>query len=441
MIKLSFISLHSVHKSELLPGVFFTCINTDKFKSGCITVNMLCGLSHETAAANALLPRVLRRGSKNLPDMESISAALDELYGVRLEPIVRKKGEIQSVGLYCDFPDDRYIPGGESVLERAVGIVGDILLNPYMPGGNFCSDYTESEKSNLIDDIRAAINDKRGYAVDRLLEEMCAGEAYGISKLGNESEAAEITAESLTARYNEIVRNSRIEIFYCGSADFERVKAALMSALAPLPGRKEAGLPVTNIIYSPVSDTPRHFKEKLDVSQGKLTVGFRIGDTMKNPNYPALMMFNAIYGGTISSKLFLNVRERLSLCYYASSMADKHKGVMLVSSGVEFANFNTALDEILIQLENIKNGDISDWEYTAAKRSVITSIKSALDRPGGLEELYFDTVVASVSYDPVDISDMIEAVTIRDVIDIASGVKLDSVYFLCGLDFTEDNSI
>ena len=424
---------HLITKSEIKPGVSLTCISTDKFKSGCFTVNFLSHLKHETAASNALLPRVLRRGSANLPDMESITAALDDLYGVRIEPIVRKKGELQCIGFYADFPDDRYIPDGESVLERAVSIVGEIVLSPYMHDGNLCSNYTESEKSNLIDDIRAAINDKRGYAVDRLLEEMCSDEAFGISKLGSENEAHAITHKSLTAHYHSLISNSRVEILYCGSANPARVNSAIEAAFKKLPVRSETDIPGTDIVYEPVANTPRRFTENLDVSQGKLTVGFRVGEAMKNPDYPTLMILNAIYGGCVSSKLFLNVREKLSLCYYASSMLDKHKGVMLVSSGVEFKNFDTALDEILAQLESLKSGDISDWEFTAAKRSIITSIKSALDRPGGLEELYFDSTISAVHYDPIKLSDMIEAVTTVSVVDASAGIKTDSIYLLSGL--------
>jgi len=364
--------------------------------------------------------------------MESISAALDDLYGVRIEPIIRKKGEIHCIGFYTDFPDERYIPDSGDILEKAISIVGEMILSPYISEGNLCSDYTGSEKSNLIDDIRAAINDKRGYAIDRLLEEMCSGEAFGISKLGSEDEALKITNTKLTEHYHNILRNSQIKILYCGSSDPKRVESAIKSTFKELPERNVADMPKTTIIYSPLTDTPRRFAETLDVSQGKLTVGFRMGDTMKNPDYTALMLFNALYGGSISSKLFLNVRERLSLCYYASSMLDKHKGILLVSSGVDFANFDTALDEILAQLEDVKNSEISEWEFTSAKRSVITSVKSALDRPGGLEELYFDSAVATVCYDPVELSNMVEATTLERVVNIAFGIKTDSLYLLSG---------
>ena len=364
--------------------------------------------------------------------MERISAALDDLYGVRIEPIVRKKGELHSIGFYVDFPDDRYLPDGEAVLERAINIVCEILLSPDLKEGKLREDYIESEKSNLIDDIRAAINDKRGYSIDRLLEKMCKTEAFGVNRLGTEPEAQKITGKSLTAHYHNIIKNSQIEIFYCGSAESALVEAAFIAALSALPGRVKTEIPKTNVILKPSGDKLRRFTEKLEVSQGKLTVGFRIGDAMKTPDYPALMVLNAIYGGSITSKLFLNVRERLGLCYYASSIMDKHKGIMLVASGVEFSNFKTALSEILVQLESIKQGDVSDLEIICAKRVIVTSIKSALDRPGGLEELYFDSSICAVPYDPLKLSDMVEAVTLERISSAVAGIKPDSVYFLSG---------
>ena len=430
--KLSLTNLHTIYKSELKPGVDLTCISTAKFKSGCITVNLLCELNRETASANALLPRVLRRGTSNLPDMESISAALDDLYGVRVEPIIRKKGEMHCIGFYADFPDDRYIRDGQNILGDTIGIIGEMLLSPYMHEGNLCEDYTASEKSNLIDDIQASINDKRGYAIDRLLEEMCCDEAFGISKLGSEDKVNEITCETLTAHYHEVIKNSRIEILYCGSAKPKRVQAAIEKAFNTLPERPDAPVPETKIIYHPHSDEPRCFADSLDVTQGKLTIGFRLGDVMKFPDYPALMILNSLFGGGVSSKLFLNVREKLSLCYYASSMLDKHKGVMLVASGVDFSKFDAAQDEILAQLESIKNGNVREWEFNAAINSVKTSIQSALDRVNGLEELYFDSAVSSFNYDPVNLNDMLDTVTPERVINVASGIKVDSVYRLSG---------
>jgi len=369
--------------------------------------------------------------------MESIAVALDNLYGVRVEPIVRKRGEVHSIGFYADFPDDRYIPNNETILEKSIDIVGEMLTSPYMQNNSLSEEYTEGEKANLIDDIRAVINDKQGYATNRLLEEMCDGESYAVNKLGSEEDTFAITHQSLTAHYNEIINNSRIEIVFCGSTDPDRVKSAFKSTFNSLNERPNADIPKTNVIYDPPSESPRRITESLDVSQGKLVIGFRMGEAMKNPDPPTLILLNAIYGGSITSKLFLNVREKLSLCYYASSMVEKYKGIMLVSSGVEFANFKVALKEILDQLDNVKNGDISEWEFTSAKRSIVTSAKSALDRPGGIEELYFDSTISMAPYDPIELSEMIEAVTLESVIKAASGIKPDSIYLLSGLDTTE----
>jgi len=421
-----------VHKTQLAPGVTLTCVNADRFKSNSITINFINALDEKTASKNALLPRVLRRGSINYPDMEKLSAVLDDLYGVCVEPIVRKKGEMHCVGFFVDFVDDRYLPNGESLLEGATKIACEILLYPATDNGNLLDDYVQSEKSNLIDDIRATINDKRGYALDRLLSEMCSDEAYGVGRLGSESEAEAITSESLTAHHRHLLGTAKIELLYCGAAEPKRVEDAFKSALKDLPGEKRNDTPETNIIFEPISDTPRLFEESLDVTQGKLSMGFRLGDTMRNPDLPTLMVLNAIYGGEISSKLFLNVRERLSLCYYVSSMIDKYKGLMIVTSGVDFSKRDAAQSEILSLLDEVKQGKISEAEITAAKRSIVTSMNSALDRLGGLEGLYFDSALCTPTYDPAALSDKILEVTPESVAKAASDIKLDSVYFLSG---------
>ena len=420
------------HRIRISPEVALTCVKTDKFKTGCLSINLVTGLRRDTAALTALLPRVLRRGSAKLPDMELISAALDELYGARVEPIVRKKGELQCVGIFADFPDDRFIPGAQDILEKTAALAGEILLCPDLHDGLLRADYVESEKSNLIDDIRAGINDKRGYSIDRLLEQMCAGEAFGVNRFGDEENALKITPETLTAHYHRLIADSRVEVFYCGSAEVDRVKAALASVFEKLPPRVGITAPKTEVILHPAEGAPRRFTEELDVSQGKLSVGFRLGSAMENPNYPALIVFNAVYGGSVTSKLFMNVREKLALCYYASSILEKHKGIMLVASGVEFSKFDVALDEILLQLNHVKTGEVSEWELESSKRSVTTAIKSAMDRQSGLEDLYFDSSIAAVSYDPDELCALVEAVTLQEVVEIAAGVETDSIYLLVG---------
>ncbi len=419
-------------RKQIMPDVTLTSVRTDKFKTCCLSVNLITKLDKETAAKNALLPRVLLRGTATHPDMQSINSYLDGLYGARIVPMVRKKGENHCIGFMADFIDDDFVPHGEEILEKTAALLGEMLVSPNTHGGLLQASYVDSERKNLIDDIRAAINDKRRYALDRLFELMCSDEAFGVGRLGTESAAESITALSLTKHFKQLLATSRIEIFYCGAHSAARVEAALVEAFSSLPRMGKAERLITDIVLEPPSETPRSFTDVLDVGQGKLSVGFRLGKAMLSPNYAVLLVFNAVYGGSVTSKLFTNVREKLSLCYYASSVIEKHKGILAVTSGVEFSKFDAALSEILAQLDAIKNGDVTDWELQSAKREVITSIKATMDKLSGLEELFFDQSIASIKITPDELAALADGVTREEIQTLASGITLDSVYYLTG---------
>ena len=373
-------------RKKIMPFVELTCLRTDKFKTGCLSVNLLTRLSRENASKNALIPHVLRRGSTGHPDMESISAALDELYGARIEPVVRKKGEVQAVGFFADFADDAFVPGGEQVLEKVTALMGE-LLRP-IPGAAFSCPHVDSEREKLLERLRARINDKRSYAVQRLFELMCFSEDYATDRMGTEEEAQSINYQKLTRHYKQLLQCAPIEVFYCGGADPLRVERAVKSALVTLLRGEPDDDIGTDIRINTVEENPRYFTEELSITQGKLSVGFRLGECMYNPNMAAIRVFNAVYGGSVTSKLFMNVREKLSLCYYANSAIDRHKGLMVVSSGIEFDKYDAALSEIFAQLEAVKKGDITDDELAAARKAVATELRSAMDSSGALEDFW-----------------------------------------------------
>jgi predicted Zn-dependent peptidase len=355
-----------VTRTQLLPGVHLTAVQTQKFKSSVLGMQFLLPLAREQAALHALLPMVLRRGTAEHPDMESLSAVLDELYGGSLEPTVRKKGETQCVGFVGSFLDDAYTLDGSAVLEPSAALLGELVLRPYTRDEVFCPDYTRQERENLVTRIRAQVNDKRQYAQVRVVAEMCAGEPFGVDKLGDEASAAAITPQKLWDCYQQVLRTAPIEFYYCGSAPLERVRAAVQAIVDGLPAGERAPLARPEKGNAPAQ--PRRVEEALDVTQGKLAMGFRTCIDAWDEDYPALMLLNAVYGGTTTSKLFLNVRERLSLCYYASSGLMKYKDVMLVSSGVEFSKVGQAQDEILAQLQACKDGGFTDDELEWAAR-------------------------------------------------------------------------
>lgn len=419
--------------SELImPNVVLTCLQTDKFKTGCLSINLLTPLLRETAAKNALVPMVLSRGTASLPDMAAISARLDALYGARLKPVIRKKGEIQVVGLYADFADDAFISDDSGLLEKVTALMGEMLLMPKTHGGLLLKDYVESEREQLLELIRGRINEKRYYSIQRLFELMCSVEDYAVDKLGSESEAENITAAALTKHYHSLLADSPVEVFYCGSADFYRVRAAVTGALSALP-RSEAEPDLgTDIRMNSLEEAPRYFEDRLHVTQGKLAIGFRLGDCMEDPNPAAIRVFNAVYGGSVTSKLFMNVRERLSLCYFASSLVDLHKGILAVSSGIEFDKFDAARDEIFAQLEAVRRGEITEEELSGAKNYVASDYRTIEDSPAALEDFYLNQALIGPDASPAELAALTESITAAEVVTIAKGVECDAIYFLRG---------
>ena len=421
-------------RTEILPDVWLNHLRSEKFKTACLSLNLLTQLKRETASMNALIPYVLRRGTTRYPDMEALARRMEELYGTAAEPVVRRIGEIQCLGFYASIPEGAFLPGGQSVLRESCELLGQLLLSPATRGGLLLPQYVDSEKEKLLDRIRGRINHKSSYALSRCVEEMCCCEDFAVSRLGSESECENINYKKLTKQYHSLLQQSPVEIFYCGRADERELAAALRDALVTLP-RGEIDYDIgTEIRMNAVEAEPRYYEERMDVTQGKLVLGFRLGECMEDPDRAAIHVFNALYGSGATSKLFLNVREKLSLCYYASSAVVLRKGLMLVSSGISFENFEPAKAEILAQLEAVKNGDMTDEELLWAKRAVASDLRATMDSQGELEGYWLSQALDGLECSPTELAELAEDVTKEDVMAVARSVELDLVYFLRGED-------
>ena len=420
------------NRTELMPGVFLSHLRSDKFKTACMSVTLLTQLRRETAAMNAVIPFVLRRGTTRYSDMEQLSRRMDELYGAAVEPVVRRIGEIQCIGFYGSFPEPDYLPGGEALLGDTCALMAQLLLDPATRGGLLLPQYVDSEREKLLDIIRSRVNDKRRYALMRCIEEMCCYEDFAVSRFGSESEAENIHYKKLTRHYRELIQTCPVEIFYCGKTDFKAVSAAMRDAFSAMP-RGEIDYDIgTDLRMNAVEDHVRFVEEEMDVTQGKLVLGFRLGECMEEPDIPALYVFNAVYGSGATSKLFMNVREKLSLCYYASSAVYLHKGIMLVSSGIEFDKLDAARDEILAQLDSVRRGEITDDELRSAKKSVASDLRAVQDSIGELEGFYLSQALDGLDYGPAELAALAEDVTKEDVQAIAESIECDLIYFLKG---------
>ena len=417
------------HRTEILPGVYLTAVQSDKFKTGCFSLNLLRPMKKEEAAANALIPSVLLRGSERCPDIASISAKLDELYGASIGTLIRKKGEVQLVGFYCDYVQDEYVD--EPVFAPVMAFLAELLLNPRLENGAFPEAVVDSEKLNLENAMLSRINDKRTYAASQLIRTMCAGQPYGIPRIGEPEDLKNITAKSLYAHYWDLLATSRVELFYMGSLSPAAVTKVLQAALAELP-RAEVFVPV-GTTPAPQARPVQEKTDRLDVTQGKLSLGFFTDITAKDPRYPALVLAATVFGVGATSKLFTNVREKMSLCYYASASFEKFKGVLSVSSGVEFSKLETAKTEILRQLEACKAGDITDDELESARGYLVSDLKIAMDSPGRLDDYYMGQILLEQDGTMEDLASAIARVTKQEAADAIQALRLDTIYALEGV--------
>lgn len=416
-------------RMELMPGVFLTLLHTEKFRTNCLSVSLLRPLNNQEAAHNALLPDVLLRGCRLCPDMGKISAWLDQRYGAGVQAAVRKRGEIQAIGFFMDYIDEKFTAPGENITGDMCALMGSFLLEPVLENGAFRRDFVEGEKVNLINAIMAQINDKRSYAAIRLRREMFGNEPYGVDKNGTREQVEAITPESLYTHYQEVLKTSRIEIVFAGRTDVQTLKDGLLQSLSGLPRGELTEISTT---LGPMPETAREIFEEMDIAQGNLVMGFRTGITSKDPEYPALLLLNGIFGGGLNSKLFLNVREKMSLCYYASSALDRFKGIMLVSSGVDTKNYETAKAEILRQLEACRKGDITPAEMEAARSHLLTSLNSSGDSLGRMEDFYLSQEIGGFTYTPEGLAAALTEVTPEQVHKAAENCLLDTVFFLKG---------
>ena len=414
---------------ELFPGVRLTTIRTDRFHSGYFNVQLLRPLHSSDVSRNALLPSVLSRGTRTMPDQAKISDALDSLYGSSLEPGIRQLGETLAIGFQSVFPDDRFLPGAADCLERIVAMSGEMLLDPATRGGLLRDDYVRSEGQNLHDRIEAAVNNKRGYARKRARELMFEGEAFGVYPLGEAEDALRIRYQALTKFYREALRTSAIELFYCGSAGHERVEESVRRAFMTLPGGGERLLPETELRTE--ERELRFVAEEMDVEQGNLVMGFR-WHRSGLADYPALAVFNELYGGGDNSRLFLNIREDRSLCYAVGSSVERYKEVMFVAAGIDFDKREETQEAILAELSDLARGNISSDELETARRSVASAYLQGLDNPASVCEFRLGQNLLGSGGDLRQYAALAAEVRAEDVAKIASEMEPQLSYFLRG---------
>ncbi len=413
-------------RKHMTDAASLALVETDKFKANYMSLSFATPLCRKNAAYDALLPLVLTRGTSNMPTMRDINLALDNLYASSVAPRCIKRGETHFFGFNAYMLDNAYAPDGCNITAGVLDILNDIINNPLKVENAFKSEYVESEKNNLCDRISSAINNKNRYAITRCVEEMCAGEPFGVGDCGNIEDVRSITPVSLYEYYLSAIANLSAEVFCVGRFD-SSMESALKDILSPL-GAKAPTTVKTEVKLA--ADSVKRVDEDQPVKQAKLSLGYRTGITLDNPDHCKFTVFNEIFASSPMSKLFRNVREKLSLAYYCHSIPEPLKGIMVVTSGIDASNRQKAEDEITRQLEAVRACEISDDELSSAKASIINAYRELEDSPEALERWYTVRMMAGRSDSPAQAADDILRVTKEDVAAIARGISLDTVYYM-----------
>ncbi len=413
---------------ELLPGVKLHYAHSDRFKQGALSIQFVRLMKKEEAASNALLPAVLLRGTRAYPDLRAITERLDDLYGASVSALVRRVGDYQTTGLYCAFVEDRFALEGDRVLEPMLSFAEQLLLEPLLENGVFCESFVESEKKNLISTIESEINDKRLYAASKLCRLMCKGDSFALPRLGEKEEVQKINAQSLYEHYLQVLRQSPVELFYVGSAEVSEV-AALLKRLFEKLQRDCRPIPAQTVFCG---GDGGHEEERMDVTQAKLCMGFVTPITNRSPMFAAMQVMNALYGAGMTSKLFMNLREKQSLCYSIGSGYYGSKGIMTVSAGIDEQSEEIARQGILAQLQACCDGEITRSELDGAKEAILSGLRTVHDSPGAIEGYYATAFLSGLSLMPQVYAEKVMAVTAEDVAAAAGTLQYHSSFCLKG---------
>ena len=420
----------ALNRVRIGEGIHFSHIPDPKFKRNLISINFITPLDEAHAADNAVIPFILRKGCRECPDFSTLNARLNELYGATLSAGISKVNCWQIIGVSILALDDRFALENEDISGACASLLAAVALDPKPgPDGFFASTDVELEKQYLIDTIESEINDKRSYAIMRCMQEMCAGEPVSVRRYGTLESAGRITPRSAYEAYRNLLESAGIEISFSGCGDPSAARRVFTEAFTDIPRGAEGFslLPLRQKVAEVKERT-----ENMALSQAKLVMGFRCAGLAGQEEIDAMRLCSALLGGTPFSKLFLNVRERLSLCYYCASNFDQYNKILIVDSGIEAKNNMQTREEILRQLAAIQSGDFTDEELADTKRLISNSITRNTDSPSAMESWYLYQIIKHAAASPREEAARLNEVTREQIIAASQGVALDTVYFLSG---------
>ena len=414
-----------INRRKIADGVYFSSITDKRYKKNLISVAFSTQLSEDTATENVIVPVLLTKCNSKLPTYKAFNNKMSRLYASGIGGTAGRQYDLQTISFGAYYLDDIYALSGEKMTGIMTDILIDCLTSPVTENGVFSEKFVELEKKTVIDNIETAINDKRSYAIERAMKTICKGEPASVCSYGTVEKAKLITPDSAYKAYRRMLETMPCEIICTGCSDFDGV-AEKFAAAFEKAGRHD--IENTTIALSPVKTQTEEVTERLTVNQSKLVLGFK----SHSDDDAALVLLQKIFGGTTSSKLFRNVREKMSLCYYCSAARNDLKGIMLVNSGVENENIEKTKEAVIDQLEEIKNGNFTNEDINFAEMAIKNDFKSVADSAGNVSNWYFDCIRKNDIVTPEENLGRYLGVSKERIIAAAKSMVLDSVYVLTG---------
>ena len=411
--------------------------HTDRFKTGILSVNLVVPLAGNVAE-KSLLPSLLCASCQEYPDLLSLNRKLAELYGAELTPSASKHGENLVLRITMTMIGDRFSLDGESISLECAKLLCKALFEPNVTNGSFRPDEVEREKRIRLDRIEALKSSKRAYAQKQMLELMCADEAYSLSILGEEDDIRALTPEQLYAAWQDLLKTAFVQLQVVGDLEVEPITALFREYFDKVEDRNVVR---GKTVVIPSAETVKRGVEEQDIAQSKLVMGFRCGMHEPFENYAAMRTFADLLGGGTYSRLFLNVREKQSLCYYCAARLTAAKGILTVQSGVETENAEKAETEILRQLDEMKAGGVTAEDLAKSQRSMEDFFLSVFDTPEELDGWLFSQVADDDFQTPEDLVADMKQVTVEQVVEMANNISLDTVFLLKGTGTADDGEV
>ncbi len=422
-----------MQSKKISNGVFIHNLTDTKFKNMRISLNFIVPLEKEKVSANAIITSLLSQSTKDHPTISELAKHLAGLYGASFISSVSSAGDKQILSVVVSGIADKFALENENLSEIFTRLLCESVFSPLLDSsGEFVKENFLQEKRQIAESIEAEINDKIAYAKNKCREEMFKGQPASIAKYGSLETLNNTKRESLTDLLKELIEKSRIEIFVLGDANYDACEKIVASYFG-----------CDRMVFASEDNTSIDKREaveiveEMNIAQSKLVMGFAV-PFEDEEKYSARLM-SLILGGSASSKLFLNVREKRSLCYYCSAGLDERKKAMLIQSGVETENIDIAREAIMQEIEDMKNAKISDEELEFAKIYLCNSYKSIDDSLSYKESWYLSRAMEEQFVTPLEVIGKIKAVTKEQIIAIVNKISLDTVFTLKGVTNNGDN--